>query len=79
MKRVLLYTMQGNADGEAALAFLQARGLRVDVRDVGRDGAATLECFDLAGRLAIPTLVIDGRVFVGFGPNREEIEPLLHA
>jgi hypothetical protein len=37
VKKVLLFTMEGNADGEAALAFLQARGLAVDVRDVGRD------------------------------------------
>jgi hypothetical protein len=79
MKKVLLYTMEGNADGEAALAFFQARGMRVVVRDVGRDGQATLECFDLAGRLAVPTVVIDGRVFFGFAANREAIEPLLHA
>ena len=79
MKKVLLYTMAGNADGEAALAFFQARGTRVDVRDVGRDGGATLECFALAGRLVVPTVVIDGRVFFGFGANREAIEPLLHS
>ncbi len=79
MKQVLLYTMEGNADGEAALAFFQARGMRVAVRDVGRDGQATLECFDLAGRLAVPTVVIDGRVFFGFAANREAIEPLLHS
>ena len=79
MKRVLLYTMEGNADGEAALAFFQARGMRVVVGDVGRDGQATLECFDLAGRLVVPTVVIDGRVFFGFAANRETIEPLLHA
>lgn len=78
MKKVLLYTMEGNADGEAALAFFQARGVRVDVRDVGRDGEATLECFGLAGRLAVPTVVIDGRVFFGFSANRERVEPLLH-
>lgn len=79
MKKVLLYTMEGNADGEAALAFFQARGMRVDVRDVGRDGEATLECFDLAGRLAVPTVVIDGRIFFGFAANKDEIEPLLHS
>jgi glutaredoxin len=79
VKKVLLYTMEGNADGEAALAFFQARGMRVDVRDVGRDGQATLECFDLTGRLAVPTVIIDGRHFFGFQANREEIEPLLHS
>ncbi len=79
MKKVLLYTMEGNADGEAALVFFQARGVRVEVRDVGRDGEATLECFDRTGRLVVPTVVIDGRVFFGFAANRDAIEPFLHA
>jgi hypothetical protein len=28
----------------------------------------------MAGRLAVPTIVIDERVFLGFVENREEIE-----
>ena len=77
MKSVRLYTMPGNPDGEAALAFLLTRGVRVDVRDVGKDEEASLEIFNLAGRLAVPTVVIDERVFLGFAENREEIESLL--
>jgi glutaredoxin len=77
MKRVLLFTMEGNADGEAALAFFQARGVAVDVRDVGRDPDASLELFTRMGRLGVPTIVIDDRVFAGFGVHREEIEALV--
>ena len=62
VKKALVFTMEGNADGEAALAFFQARGVAVDVRDVGRDPQASLDLFARAGRL---------------GAHREEIEALL--
>ena len=78
MKRVLLFTIEGNADGEAALAFFQARGAAVDVRDVGRDPDASLELFSRLGRLAVPAIVIDDRVFVGFAAYRHEIEAMVH-
>src|SRR5712692_911996 len=77
VKRVLLFTMEGNADGEAALAFFQARGAAVDVRDLGRDPEASAEVFRLAGRLAVPTIVIEDRLFLGFGGHREEIAALV--
>jgi len=77
VKRVLLFTMEGNADGEAALAFFQSRGAAVDVRDLGRDPEASAEVFRLAGRLAVPTIVIEDRLFLGFGGHREEIDALV--
>ena len=77
VKKVLLFSMEGNADGEAALAFFQSRGAAVDLRDVGRDPEASAEVFRLAGRLAVPTIVIDERVFLGFGGHRNEIEALI--
>jgi hypothetical protein len=77
VKKALLFTMEGNADGEAALAFFQARGVAVDVRDVGRDPEASLDLFARAGRLGVPTVVIADRVFDGFAVHREAIEGLL--
>jgi glutaredoxin len=77
VKRVLLYTLPGNPDGEAALAFFQARGVAVDVRDVGQDPDASLELFTRVGRLGLPTIVIDERVLIGFAAHRDEIEGLL--
>jgi len=77
VKKVLLFTMEGIADGEAALTFFQSRGAAVEVRDVGRDPGASQEAFRLAGRLAVPTVLIDERVFLGFRAHREEIGALL--
>jgi hypothetical protein len=77
MRKVLLFTMEGIADGEAALAFFQSRGAAVEVRDVGRDPGASEEVFRLAGRLAVPTVLIDERVFLGFSVHRDEIEALM--
>ncbi len=69
--------MQGNADGEAALVYLQARGVAVDMRDVGKDPEASLDLFKRIGRLAVPAVVIDERVFLGFGAHKDEIEALV--
>lgn len=39
-----------------------------------RDPGASPEVFRRAGRLAMPAVVIDERVFLGFGAYRDEIE-----
>jgi glutaredoxin len=77
VKKVLLFTMEGNEDGKAALLFFQARGVAVDVRDVGTDADASLEVFRRVGRLAVPTVVVDEQAFIGFGAHRDQIEALL--
>ena len=43
----------------------------------GADPEASQEVFRLAGRLAVPTVLIDERVFLGFSAHREEIETLM--
>lgn len=77
MKRALLFTMEGNAEGEAALAYLAARGVAVDVRDIGRDPEASLDLFRRLGRLGVPTVVIGDRIFPGFAAHRGAIDLLL--
>src|SRR5207302_337961 len=54
-----------------------ARSAAVDVRDVGRDAGASAEVFRRAGRLAVRTIVIEDRLFLGFGGHREEIAALV--
>jgi hypothetical protein len=49
----------------------------VDLFDVGKDPAASLELFRRLGRLGVPTIVIDDRAFVGFEAHRLEIEALV--
>ncbi len=46
-------------------------------KDVGADKAARQELIEKYGRMATPTLVINGRVFLGFRQNREEIEEMI--
>ena len=62
MKKVLVFTMEGNADGEAALAFFQARGVALDVRDVGKDISLTILSGNLCGLLAP---IVTGYVVAG--------------
>jgi glutaredoxin len=69
--------MEGNLDGEAALAYLQARGVAVDVRDVGKDPDASLELFKRLGRMTVPAVVISDRVFLGFNAHKDDIEALV--
>ena len=52
--RVLLReTLRFAADGEAALAYLQARGVAVDLFDVGKDPDASLALFTRLGKASI--------------------------
>jgi len=44
---------------------------------VGTDKSARAELIDRYGRMATPTLVIGGRVFLGFRQNRQEIEKMV--
>jgi len=44
---------------------------------VGRDPAASQELFTRLGRLRVPTIMIDERVFVGFDVHRGEIEVMV--
>jgi hypothetical protein len=46
-------------------------------KDIAADKSAREELASKHGRLATPTLVIDGRIFLGFKQNREEIEKLV--
>ncbi|MDA8433846.1 MAG: glutaredoxin family protein [Nitrospiraceae bacterium] len=57
--------------------FLSARGVKFVNKDIAADNSAREELASKHGRLATPTLVIRGRVFLGFRQNRQEIEKLL--
>ncbi len=55
------------------------KGVAFDARDIANDEAARRELAEKYWRLATPTIIIDGKVFVGFRDNRAEIEELLSA
>ncbi len=55
--------------------FLSRKGIAFKEYDVAKDERARKEMFLKTGRLAVPTLVVNGRVAVGYNP--EELESLL--
>ncbi len=56
---------------------MKERDISFVERDVSKDAQARDELATKYGRLATPTIVIDGKVFVGFKENLKEIERLL--
>lgn len=69
MKKVILYSQPGCPPCFAAKAFLQARNVPFDYKDVQADSAALEELLALDSR-STPTLVVDNEVMVGFDPDR---------
>lgn len=56
--------------------FLSKKGVSYKEFDVADDEKARQEMMDKSGRMAVPTVVIDGEVVVGF--DQERIDKLLH-
>jgi len=56
--------------------FLSQKGVRFTEKDVAADEAARTEMVRKTGRLAVPTVLVNGHAVVGF--NRDELEKLLH-
>lgn len=69
MKKVILYSQPGCPPCFAAKAFLQARNVPFDYKDVQADPAALEELLALDSR-STPTLVVDSEVMIGFDPDR---------
>lgn len=55
--------------------FLSRKGVAYKEYDVAKDERARKEMFLKTGRLAVPTLVVNGQVAVGYNP--EELEKML--
>ncbi|MDN5348120.1 MAG: hypothetical protein PWP65_1684 [Clostridia bacterium] len=56
--------------------FLSQKGVKYQEKDIARDERAREEMYRKTGMMAVPTLLIDGRVFIGF--DREKLENMLH-
>jgi len=56
--------------------FLSQKGVNYEELDVADNEEARREMLEKTGRMAVPTIIIDGEVIVGF--DREKIEEHLH-
>jgi glutaredoxin len=65
---ITVFVRAGDPQCEALLAFLDQRGLEYTTRDVTADPSATAILFGRLGRVAVPALIVDDRMIVGFDP-----------
>jgi len=56
--------------------FLSQRGVQFQEHDVAKDEDARNEMMQKTGKMAVPTVVINGKAVVGF--DRDELEKLIH-
>ncbi|NLW06932.1 MAG: glutaredoxin family protein [Clostridia bacterium] len=50
--------------------YLSRQGISFTEKDISSDENALEEMGRLAGQTAVPTLLVDGRIIVGFDENR---------
>jgi glutaredoxin len=65
---ITVFVRAGDPQCEALLAYLDQRGLEYTTRDVTADPSATAILFGRLGRVAVPALIVDDRMIVGFDP-----------
>lgn len=65
---ITVYVRPGDPQCEALLRYLDQRELQYTVRDVTADPSASAILFGRLGRVAVPALVVDDRMIVGFDP-----------
>jgi len=56
--------------------FLSQKGVSYQEFDVAKDEKARWEMVNKSGRMAVPTILVDDQVVIGFDKNK--LEQLLH-
>ena len=65
---ITVFTRAGDPQSEALVRYLDQRGLVYTRRDVTSDPSASAILFGRLGRVAVPALLVDERLIVGFDP-----------
>jgi membrane-associated protease RseP (regulator of RpoE activity) len=65
---ITVFVRAEDPQSQALLAYLEQRGLEYSVRDVTTDPSAAAILFGRLGRVAVPALIVDDRMIVGFDP-----------
>lgn len=69
---VKVYTSPTCGYCHQAKSYLASCGVRFTEHDVSRDKAAAEEMVRLTGQMAVPVIVVDGQIIVGFDRSRME-------
>lgn len=73
---IIVYTTPTWPYCDTVKEFLSQKGVNYEELDVADNEEARREMLEKTGRMAVPTIIIDGEVIVGF--DREKIEEHLH-
>lgn len=65
---ITVFTRAGDPQSEALVRYLDQRGLTYSRRDVISDPSASAILFGRLGRVAVPAVMVDDRLIVGFDP-----------
>lgn len=74
---VQIYTTPTCPDCKAAKQFLSQQNIPYTEHDIAEHPEKAEELYQLTGKKIVATLVVSGKVFIGFVPNRQEIEKSL--
>lgn len=73
---IKIYTIPTCSDCAFAKRYFGERGLSYTELKCEEEEAYRREVWELTGKQVVPTIVIDGQVFVGFADNLSEIAAL---
>jgi glutaredoxin 3 len=73
---VVVYSIPTCPDCHDAKRYFQEKGVSFQEKDCTTNPDYPQEVYDLTGKQVVPTIVVDGHVFVGFSNNYEEIHSL---
>jgi membrane-associated protease RseP (regulator of RpoE activity) len=65
---ITVFVRAGDPQSGALLSYLDQRGVTYTARDVTTDPSASAILFGRLGRIAVPALIVDERMIVGFDP-----------
>lgn len=75
---IKIYTIPTCSDCNYAKRYLNEHQIAYTEYNCEKDITYAEEVMRLTGKQVVPTLVIDGNVFVGFAENLDAIRKLLH-
>jgi len=75
-KKITIYTSSTCADCQSAKKFLLEKGVEFEEKGI-EDAKNREELVKKYKRMAVPTMIIEGEVILGFSQNTERIKKLL--
>ena len=76
MRNIILYTTEWCSACTSAKRLLESKGLEYEEINIETQRISRSKLMELTGRLAVPTIVIDGKVIGGFESLQELLQDI---